>query len=117
MNFETLILKKEAYVATLILNRPERLNVLNEKMFEEIGTVLDDAAKDGLDDDLRMLLREVGDPRDFLHELRLRHAPAGSAHVPAPCCGRPATGGPMLRASGSGAAQIAQRSRCARVRQ
>ena len=35
---------------------------------------VDDALEDGVDDDLRVLLREVRNPRDFLDELRFRHA-------------------------------------------
>ena len=46
MDFETLILKKEAFIATLILNRPEKLNIFNEKMFEELDMALEDAGKD-----------------------------------------------------------------------
>ena len=36
----------------------------------------DDAAKDRVDDHLGVLLGEIRDTRDFLHELGLRHAPA-----------------------------------------
>src|SRR5947207_1792284 len=35
---------------------------------------IDDALEDRVDDDFRMLLREVRNPRDFLDELRFRHA-------------------------------------------
>src|SRR5262249_50776246 len=40
---------------------------------------LDDAAKDGVDDDLGMLLRQIRDARHLFHQLRLRHAAVGHA--------------------------------------
>ena len=39
---------------------------------------VDDALEHRVDDDFRVLLREVGDARHFLHELRLGHAAARS---------------------------------------
>ena len=38
---------------------------------------IDDAAKHGVDDNFRMLLREVGDVGQFLHEWRLRQSAFG----------------------------------------
>ena len=46
----------------------------------------DDALEHGVDDHFRVLLREVGDPRDFLDELRFRHR-AASHRTPVRHCG------------------------------
>lgn len=40
MNFETIIVKREEGVVTVILNRPETLNALNTKMVEELSFAL-----------------------------------------------------------------------------
>jgi enoyl-CoA hydratase/carnithine racemase len=53
MSFETIILKKEGHIATLILNRPEKLNALNDKMAEEIYVGLNDV--DG-DENVRVMV-------------------------------------------------------------
>jgi len=53
MNFETIILKKEDHVATLILNRPEVLNAVNMKMFEELKVALKDINED---DNIRVMV-------------------------------------------------------------
>jgi hypothetical protein len=45
---------------------------------------VDDALEYRVDDDFRMLLREVGNPGDLLHELRLGHAAARGIHTAAP---------------------------------
>jgi len=42
MTFQTIIFKKEGHVATIILNRPERLNALNDQMFIELIAALED---------------------------------------------------------------------------
>ena len=46
MDFETIILKKEEGIATLILNRPERGNALNRQMCDELAVALDEVARD-----------------------------------------------------------------------
>ncbi len=46
MGFETIILKKEACIATITLNRPEKLNAINQLMTEEIRAALDDVNRD-----------------------------------------------------------------------
>lgn len=53
MSFQTVILEKVDHVATLTLNRPERLNALNDLMFEELLAALDDIEHD---DDVRVML-------------------------------------------------------------
>ena len=70
MNFETIMLKKEDHVATLTLNRPEMMNAVNFKMFEELKAALNDINEDDnirlkiylnrLSDYLFVLARKIG---------------------------------------------------------
>lgn len=53
MDFETIILKKEDHIATITMNRPERMNALNEQMLRELVAALDDLARD---DDVRVVV-------------------------------------------------------------
>jgi 1,4-dihydroxy-2-naphthoyl-CoA synthase len=53
MAFETIILKKEGRVATITLNRPEKLNAINQLMTEEIRAALDEVNRD---DGIRALI-------------------------------------------------------------
>jgi len=41
MNLETILFEKEAQIAHLTINRPQALNALNSKVFEELTEVLD----------------------------------------------------------------------------
>lgn len=45
-NYETIILKKENGIATIILNRPEKRNALNLKIFQELTAVMGELATD-----------------------------------------------------------------------
>ena len=53
MDFETIMVKKEDHVATLTLNRPEVMNAVDFKMFEELKAALDDINED---DDIRVMI-------------------------------------------------------------
>jgi enoyl-CoA hydratase/carnithine racemase len=53
MSFETIILKKDGGIATIVLNRPDRLNANNNKMLEELSVALDDV---GGDEKIRVLV-------------------------------------------------------------
>lgn len=53
MEFETLILKKEDHIARLTLNRPQSLNAMNVKMFDEIVVALENISQDK---DIRVLV-------------------------------------------------------------
>ena len=46
MAYNTIMLDKAGHIARLTLNRPERLNALNEEMFAELNDALDDVARD-----------------------------------------------------------------------
>lgn len=47
MDFETIILKKEEHIATITLNRPERMNAVNPQMERDLVAALEDVAQDG----------------------------------------------------------------------
>ena len=53
MEFDTIILEKSDHVSKLTLNRPERLNALNEQMFEELNQALQSVASNN---DVRVLV-------------------------------------------------------------
>lgn len=53
MDFTTITLKKEGGIATLALNRPQRLNAINQTVHKEILSVLNDI---NLDDSTRVLV-------------------------------------------------------------
>lgn len=46
MNYETIIFKKEDGIATITLNRPDRLNAITIQMAEELLDVIDDCHRD-----------------------------------------------------------------------
>jgi enoyl-CoA hydratase len=46
MNFETIVFEKGNNIAFIRLNRPDRLNALNQKMINEMGQVMDVIAAD-----------------------------------------------------------------------
>ena len=59
MDFETILLDKADHIARLTLNRPERLNALNEQMFKELNQALADVAEDP---NIRVLVLTGGGP-------------------------------------------------------
>ena len=46
VSYNTILLDKTDHIARLTLNRPERLNALNDEMFAELNHALDDVAGD-----------------------------------------------------------------------
>ena len=46
MNYETIILQKEEGIATITLNRPDKLNSLTPKMLDELQAVTEELAQD-----------------------------------------------------------------------
>lgn len=52
LNFETIIFEQEGPVAAITINRPDKLNALNEQVIGEIGAVIFDE----LDDDTRVVV-------------------------------------------------------------
>ena len=53
MNYETVILEKKENIATLTLNRPEKLNAITPRMTQELIIALDEA---DADDEVRVLI-------------------------------------------------------------
>ena len=53
MQFQTIILKKEGHIGTIVLNRPEKRNAISQLMTEELKAALDEVASD---DEVRVLL-------------------------------------------------------------
>jgi enoyl-CoA hydratase/carnithine racemase len=53
MEFRYILLEKKDHVATITLNRPDKMNALNEGMFDEIAAALADLAED---DDMRVVV-------------------------------------------------------------
>src|SRR5258708_38598744 len=74
-----------APLARLPATQPEAAEPAQLDLLAAVQRV-DDALEHCVDDDFRMLLREVRNPRDFLDELRLRHA-AGVHWGPLPTVG------------------------------
>ena len=46
MEFETLIVKKEGYITTITLNRPDKLNAVDDTMLRELPEALSEVSKD-----------------------------------------------------------------------
>jgi len=53
MKFETIILKKQDHIATLTMNRPDKMNALNVQMLQETVAAIEEVAKD---DDVRVMV-------------------------------------------------------------
>lgn len=59
---ETIIVEKENGVGTIILNRPERLNAINDRLRQELRSALDDMEKD---QDIRAIILTGSGERAF----------------------------------------------------
>jgi enoyl-CoA hydratase/carnithine racemase len=46
MAFQDIILRKEDHIATIVFNRPEKLNALTRRMMDEVETAISDVAND-----------------------------------------------------------------------
>jgi 2-(1,2-epoxy-1,2-dihydrophenyl)acetyl-CoA isomerase len=53
MDFKTIILKKQDHIATLTMNRPDKMNALNVQMLQEMVAAVEDVSKD---DDVRVMV-------------------------------------------------------------
>ena len=58
MKYRNVILKIEGAVATITLNRPEKLNAINDEMFRELLDALDEVRQDG--DSLVVVIKGAG---------------------------------------------------------
>ena len=58
MKYRNVILKIEGAVATITLNRPEKLNAINDEMFRELLAALDEVRQDG--DSLVVVIKGAG---------------------------------------------------------
>lgn len=57
MSYETIIYEKEKGIGTIIFNRPNRLNALNEKLLDELSMILDEIEND----DVRVVIITGGE--------------------------------------------------------
>jgi len=57
MDFDTITLAKENYIATITLNRPQKLNAITEEMFTDLATALGDINRD---DEARVVVPHWG---------------------------------------------------------
>lgn len=73
MSYKTVKLDKTDHIATLTLNRPDRLNALNDTMFEELIDALENVAKD---DDVRAMIL-TGAGRAFCASADVKEEPQG----------------------------------------
>ena len=73
MEFQTILLEKADHIAKLTLNRPERLNALNQQMFDELNVALRDVAGDA---DIRVLVL-TGAGRAFCASADIKEARQG----------------------------------------
>ena len=80
MEYEHIILDKRERIATITLNRPERLNALNEKMEEELIAAYDDIASD---DEVRVMVI-TGAGRGFCAGEDVRVQPGELSHMKQP---------------------------------
>ena len=58
MKYRNVLLKIEGAVATITLNRPEKLNAINDEMFRELSAALDEVRQDG--DSLVVVIKGAG---------------------------------------------------------
>lgn len=77
MDFEAIILKKENHIATITLNRPERLNAVSPQMREELAIAVEDVATD---DDVRVVVI-TGAGRAFSAGADVTRMPGGSTNT------------------------------------
>ncbi len=73
MNYKTIILEKKDYITTIILNRPDRLNALNDQMVDDLTEAF---ASEDRDDETRVVVI-TGAGRAFCSGADLREERAG----------------------------------------
>ena len=73
MDYQTIILEKKDYIATITLNRPDRLNALNDQMVDELNDAFASADRD---DETRVVVI-TGAGRAFCSGADLREERAG----------------------------------------
>ena len=62
MSYETIILNKESNIATLTLNRPEKMNTVNGQMERELAEALQDITNDA---DIRVMVLNAAGEKAF----------------------------------------------------
>jgi len=77
MNYETIILEIKDHIATITLNRPDRLNALNDQMADELNDV---AISIDRDDDVRVVII-TGAGRAFCSGRDLKGERTGSSEI------------------------------------
>jgi enoyl-CoA hydratase/carnithine racemase len=78
MKYQTIILERKEYITTISLNRPDRLNALNNEMVDELSEVL---AAEERDDETRVVVI-TGAGRAFCSGADLRAEPTGGGNKP-----------------------------------
>ena len=77
MNYQTIVLERKEHITTISLNRPDRLNALNNQMVEELSEVM--TAED-TDDETRVVVI-TGTGRAFCSGADLRAEPTGERSI------------------------------------
>ena len=77
MEYKTIIVKKENHIATLTMNRPEKLNAINRPMFQELREAVEDINED---DDIRLMVL-TGAGRAFCSSADISEAGAGKKRM------------------------------------
>ncbi len=82
MAYEVLRLKRDGKIGYITLNRPERLNALNNQLVDEIHVALDEL---GEDDDIGAIII-TGEGRGFCSgaDQSGRYGPKASSSIPLP---------------------------------
>ena len=63
---DTILVARDGAIATVVLNRPEKLNALTKPMWRRLGEVMTELSQD---DDLRCVVLRGAGGKSFAHDL------------------------------------------------